>query len=85
MSNAIVEAMATGLPIIYLYETSTKEVVDYAGIVVYNRNELKEQIIKMLNDKDKRTAYGELSKERVKKFDVKYTIEKYNKLIKNNV
>lgn len=82
MSNAIVEAMATGLPIIYLNENSTKEVIDYAGIIVYNKSELKRKILKMLNNRSKRIRYSQLSKKRVKDFDVKFTIERYNELIK---
>ena len=85
MSNAIVEAMATGLPIVYLYEASIKEVIDFAGVCIYNKNDLKDKILEMLNNKELRMRYSELSKKRAQNFDVKYTIEKYNELIKTYV
>jgi glycosyltransferase involved in cell wall biosynthesis len=85
MSNAILEAMATGLPIIYLNEDSTKEVIDYAGLCVNNKEELKRNILKFLNNKDLLLTYSKLSKERVKVFDIKYTVEKYNNLIRKYV
>jgi len=82
MSHAIIEAMATGLPIIYLNEIAVKEVVGNAGICVRNKEELKKMILKVMYDENLRKAYSDLSKKRSKVWDIKHTIEGFNKLIK---
>lgn len=82
MSHAVIEAMATGLPIIYLKEPAVTEVMGNAGIGVNNAYELKNIIIKLLNNGQLRQSYSKLSKERSKVFDIKKTIEKFDCLIK---
>lgn len=82
MSHACIEAMATGLPVIYLSEPAIDEVVGDVGIKCNNLEELKSEIINMLEDKDKRIEYGLKSKERAKAFDIKNTIRNFDELIK---
>ena len=82
LSNSTIEAMATGLPIIYLKEDSMIEIVGSAGVGVNNKNELKYIIKKFLNDEELRECYGMLSKQRAEYFDVYKTVEKYDEVIK---
>jgi len=85
MSFAAIEAMATGLPIIYLKEPALREVVGDNGICVNNKQELKTTILNLLYDNDICEKYSQLSKERSKFFDIKKTIKKFDELIKEMV
>ena len=85
MSFACIEAMATGLPIVYLKEPAVSEVVGNFGIGVDNPNQLKTAIINLLNDKEVANKYAELSKERAQYFDINVMIDKFDKLIKELV
>lgn len=82
LSNSLIEAMATGLPIIYKDELSLRDIVGDAGIRVNNQHELKYIIKKLLGNELLREAYGILAKERAEYFDVNKTVNKYNKVIK---
>lgn len=82
LSHAVIEAMATGLPIVYIKEPALNEVVGSVGIAVNNENELKNAILKLLNDKKLCKNYEKLSKSRSKMYDIKFTVEKFSTLIK---
>lgn len=82
LSNALLEAMATGLPVVYKDELSLRDIVGDAGVCVKNKHELKYIIKKLLNNEVLRESYGFLSKERSKIFDVQKTVEGYNRIIK---
>lgn len=84
LSFAIIEAMATGLPIVYLSENTgvIREVVGGAGIECKSIQEVKEVIIKMLKDKEYRKEYGRLAKERSKFFHKDKMIKQFNEVIK---
>ena len=85
MSHAVIEAMATGLPIIYLREPAVTEVVGNAGVGVLSESELREVIIKFLYDDELVDAYSKLAKNRAKVFDINKTIEEFDKIIKECV
>lgn len=82
MSHAVIEAMATGLPIIYLSEPAIDEIMGNAGIKCANIQEVKKNIILLLKDKGKKEYYGALSKERSQKFHVNNFLNGMNKIIK---
>jgi glycosyltransferase involved in cell wall biosynthesis len=82
MSHAVIEAMATGLPIVYLKEPAVTEVIGPAGIGVENKIGLRKNIMKLLYDENLRESYSKLSKARSKIFDINKTIESFNNLIK---
>lgn len=85
MSHAVIEAMACGLPVVYLKEPAVNEVVGNAGIGVNNAFELKNMVIKLLNDNSLQQSYFKLSKNRAKFFDINKTIAAFDKLIKEIV
>jgi len=80
--HAILEAMASGLPVIYLHEDSIAEMVGDAGIDCLDKDSLQKAVIEMLCDKEKRVEYGRKSRERVKLYSKKIMLEKYDRLIK---
>ena len=81
--HAILEAMATGLPVVYLYEDSLAEMVGPAGIPCADRRELKAKILELLSwPIEKLQEAGHISKERVKVYDKEIMLEKYNSMIK---
>jgi glycosyltransferase involved in cell wall biosynthesis len=82
MSHAVIEAMATGLPVIYLGEPAVSEVVGNAGIRVQNEEQLKNQIIKFLYDDQLFNSYSELSRKRAQLYDIKNTVKQFDILIK---
>jgi glycosyltransferase involved in cell wall biosynthesis len=85
MSHAVIEAMATGLPVVYLKEPAVNEVCGNAGIGVGNNQDLKKMVIKLLEDEGMRRTYSKLSKERARMFDIHKTITGFDKLIKECV
>lgn len=84
LSFAVIEAMATGLPIIYLEEGTgvIREVVAGAGIECNSIQMVKDVIIEMLKDVKYREEYGKLAKERSKVFNKNIMVEYFNKVIK---
>lgn len=84
LSFAIIEAMATGLPIVYLAEGSgvIGEVVGGAGVECKTIQAIKEVIIEMLKNRDYREEYGKLAKERSKFFSKYKMVKEFNRIIK---
>jgi glycosyltransferase involved in cell wall biosynthesis len=84
MSHAVIEAMATGLPVVYLTEKTgvLEEVTGPAGIRCNNMQELGQAILKLINNPDEKRRLGLLGKEQAKKFDINKTVNNFNQLIK---
>ncbi|MCH7620073.1 MAG: glycosyltransferase [Candidatus Marinimicrobia bacterium] len=82
MSNAVLEAMASGLPIISTSTGGTRELLD--GNVVFIESGSSESIIDALTilvkDRNRRQIMGDLSVERAKTFSWKNTTREYIKL-----
>src|SRR5512136_27314 len=84
-SLALIEAMACGLPIVYLYEESIADQLGPAGIACLNMKEFKFKIIELLNDPYKRKYYGGIAKERSKLYHVNKFIEGIDKIVKERL
>lgn len=82
MSNAVLEAMASGLPIISTSTGGTRELLD--GNVVFIESGSSESIIDALmilvKDRNRRQIMGDLSVERAKTFSWRNTTREYIKL-----
>ena len=82
MSNAVLEAMASGLPIISTSTGGTRELLD--GNVVFIESGSSESIIDALTilvkDRNRRQIMGDLSVERAKTFSWRNTTREYIKL-----
>jgi glycosyltransferase involved in cell wall biosynthesis len=85
MSHAVIEAMATGLPIIYLNEPAVKEIVGGCGIECQNIQEVKAAIIQLLNSQEDREKYGALAKKRSLLYNVNNFVAKINDIVKENL
>lgn len=84
MSHAVIEAMATGLPIIFLKEGTGVlcEVTGSAGVPCNNIQEVKQNIIKFLKNKELQIEYGKRAKEQAKKWSSKRMLQEWDKLIR---
>lgn len=83
MSHAVIEAMATGLPIVYLYEGGViQEVVREAGIKCRNKDELERELNALIQNPGLREALGKRSIERAKQFHINETVKKFDEEIK---
>jgi len=84
MSHAVIEAMATGLPIVYLYEGGViEEVVGDAGIKCMNQDQLERELSAMLNSQKLREEFGARSLERANVWDIKETVRLFDEEIKS--
>jgi glycosyltransferase involved in cell wall biosynthesis len=79
MSNTILEAMASGLPIITTDTGGTKELVDDNGIILKNGSaeEIRDEILNICSDKKKMMEYGRKSRETAKKLSWKNVASEY--------
>lgn len=82
MSHAVIEAMATGLPIVYLAEPAVDEILGDSAIRCQNIQEVKSNIIALLKDKEKRVHYGQLAKEKSNQYHVNNFVNGMNRIIK---
>jgi len=82
LSLACIEAMAIGLPIIYLKEPALEEVIGNSGIACNSMMEVKVWIIKLLKDKKLRIEYSKKSKTQSLKYNVQNWIKDIDELIK---
>lgn len=83
----VLEAMASGIPVLASNTTSLPELVEHAGILV-NPNDidgLKEALVELLSDEKKRKALSLIGIERAKQFSwekcARETIEVYQKVL----
>lgn len=85
MSHAVIEAMATGLPIVYLTEKTgvLEEVTGSAGIRCETIDQVKDKILMLLKDEDARREYGQKSKEQAKLWSIEKWIDGMNAVIKD--
>lgn len=84
LSLSIIEAMASGCPIIYLTENTgvLEEVTGDAGIRCTSIDKVKEEIKRLIYDKDKRKEMYKKSINQAKKFDKNIMINQMNRIIK---
>jgi len=84
LSFAVIEAMATGLPVVYLKEGTgvLEEVTDGAGIPCNTINDVRDMVVTLLKDKAMREYYGKLAKEQAQRFDKNVMVKKFNEVIK---
>lgn len=80
-SLVIVEAMVLSLPVISIGAAGPREILeDGRWGIVTNVQNLHLEMLRLLNDKDKRSYYSQKSKERSKDFDINRTLVKINNL-----
>lgn len=84
MSHAVIEAMATGLPIVYLTEKTgvIEEVTGSAGIRCETIDQVKDKILMLLKDEQARREYGRKSKEQAKLWSIENWVNGMNEIIK---
>jgi glycosyltransferase involved in cell wall biosynthesis len=84
-SNAILEAMAAGLPVIASDTGGTSEIVTKENGLLFeykNAEQLEKYLLLLLNDKQKMTDLGENSYRIIKKsFTIQHMMNKYYKII----
>lgn len=87
LSHAVIEAMATGLPIVYLREKTgvIDEVTGAAGIGCDTVEQVRDKMIKLLLDDGLKIKYGTQSKERAKRFCSTQMVEEWNEVIKESI
>jgi len=82
MSNTVLEALASGLPIITTNTGGTKELIDKNGIIIKKSSIIEiENAILSLTDK-KRLKMGEISRKTALKFTWKEVADRYFKIYK---
>jgi len=84
MSYGCVEALATGLPVVYLSEGTgvLEEVTGEAGIRCTSPAEVKAAILKLLKDVELRKSYCEKAKKQAQRFDSRVTVREFDRLIR---
>lgn len=82
MSHAIIEAMATGLPIIYMHEDPIKEILGSNGIDCKTLQEVEANIMRLIGDPAEKERIGKLNKARAQKYNIETMIERYNEVFK---
>ena len=82
LSFACIEALATGLPIVYKHEDAIKEVVGDAGISCNSYEAVKNEIRELLLDKSKRIELGEKAKCRAQRYNLKEKISQFDSIVR---
>lgn len=84
LSFAVIEAMATGLPIVYLDEKTgvLDEITGNTQIKCNSVDDVTRAILSLLHDKKSRILYGTKAKEQAKKFDKNIMLAKFDREIK---
>jgi glycosyltransferase involved in cell wall biosynthesis len=81
MSNAMLEAMASGLPIVTTRCEGVEELVDDNGVVTETSSEsICDAIYRLWGDKDKYSAMSQASREKALKFSWNEVAGQYIKL-----
>lgn len=80
----IMEAMYMKLPIIATANRGHKELLDDGcGYIVYNKRELYERTLQLINDKKMREKLGTLAKHNVEKYKLNLILDKMKEIYKN--
>ncbi len=83
------EAMQFGLPIVAMNSLAAPEIVGEAGIIVNNKNELREWVEKLLKEDKLREELGKRAKRRSREFSLENHIKKleeiYNKVVESTL
>jgi len=82
MSHAVIEAMATGLPVVFLKEDVIKEVAGPAGVECLDINQIRDTVIKFLLDKNLRKEYYNKAKIQAAKWSLNSWVKNMNEEIK---
>jgi len=80
LSFAVIEAMATGLPIVYLSEGTgvIEEVVAGCGVRCETLDQVRDTVIAMLQDEAYRREYGALARDNTRRFDVLRMVREFD-------
>lgn len=81
MSHAVIEAMASGLPIIYLKEDVIKEVAGPAGVECMDINHVRDTVIQFLLDNTLRKEYYKKAKTQAAKWSLNSWVKNMNEEI----
>lgn len=83
LSFAVIEAMATGLPIVYLDEGTgvLDEVVAGCGVKCESINKVRDVVIEMLKDKEFRAEYGAMAKQQSIYFGKQHMVADWDEVI----
>jgi glycosyltransferase involved in cell wall biosynthesis len=81
-NHGLIEALATGLPIVLLYDESSAEVLGDAGMICHDMDAVKNNILILLNNKTEWVKQLKLSKVRAEFYRFDKMITEWNKLIK---
>jgi len=83
-SFALAEAMATGLPIVYLSEGTgvIEEVVAGCGVRCETIEQVRDVVVAMLQDEAYRKEYGAMARENAKRFDVMRMVKEFDEEVK---
>lgn len=80
LSFAVVEAMAAGLPVVYLSEGTgvIEEVVAGCGVRCETIDQVRGVLIEMLKDEAYRKEYGAMARENAKRFDKNRAVKEFD-------
>jgi glycosyltransferase involved in cell wall biosynthesis len=84
MSHSCIEAMACGLPVVYLTEGTgvLEEVVGPGGIRCATMGEVKAAVMRLLNDPAESAEIGKRGREQAKLWDKDRMVKEYDILFK---
>ena len=84
LPRVIVEAMASGIPVVATYIDGTKEIVQegLTGFVVqpHEIEKMAERVIRLLNSTDLRGQFSQVAKKSVEEFDIDLMVSQQEKL-----
>ena len=82
MPSALLEAMASGLPVIATRISSNMEIVGNAGILVDTRapEEIRDSIERLMGSEEMRKNYAEQASKEAERFSIENTVREYENL-----
>ena len=83
LSFAVIEAMATGLPVVYLKEGTgvLEEVIGGAGIACNTINEVRDSVINLLTRPPELSRLGAVARSRALYFGKQHMVADWNEVI----